>query len=125
MASEGNHRQETGRLGESLACDVLTRRGYEIVERNWRCVRGEVDIVARDGACWAFVEVKTRRGRAAGLPEDGLTEHKAERLVELAQLYLAEHALGDVDWRVDLVAIELDAQGGVRRLNVIPAVGAD
>ena len=113
-------RQGVGRLGEQLACASLSERGYDIVERNWRCARGEIDIVARDGQCWVFAEVKTRRGRGAGLPEDGLTRRKAERLTELAQIYLHEHALGQVDWRIDLVAIELDRQGRVRRLTVVP-----
>ena len=84
-----------------------------------------LDIVARDGDCWAFVEVKTRRGSRSELPEDGLTPSKVERLVELAETYLAEHDLENVDWRIDLVAIELDSRDGVRRLNVIPGVGVD
>lgn len=121
MRQSGKDRQKTGSLGEGVACDALSRRGYDIVERNWRCAHGEVDIVARDGACWVFVEVKTLRG--GGLPEEGLTERKAERLVELAQIYLAEHGLDDVDWRIDLVAVELDARDAVKRLNVIPGVG--
>lgn len=104
-----------------MACEALSRRGYVVVERGWRCSRGELDIVARDGACWVFVEVKTRHGRSAGLPEEGLTSRKAARLAELAQLYLAEHTVGPLDWRIDLVAIELDSRGGVRRLNVVPA----
>ena len=114
--------KKVGKLGEQLACESLARRGYEIVERNWRCSRGEIDIVARDGDCWVFVEVKTRRGRGAGLPEDGFTRRKAERLTELAQIYLFERALGQVDWRIDLAAVELDAQGRVRRLTVVPCV---
>lgn len=118
-------RQSTGRHGEWLASEALTQRGIEIVERNWRCSRGELDIVARDGACWVFVEVKTRHGRHAGLPEDGLTDSKAERLVELAQTYLGEHDLHDVDWRIDLVAIELDARDRVTRLDLISSVGTD
>jgi putative endonuclease len=112
-------RKRTGSHGEDLASVHLAQRGYEIVARGWRCARGEVDIIAREGACWVFVEVKTRHGQRAGLPEEGLTPRKAARLVELAQTYLAECALGEVDWRIDLVAIELDAHGAVARLNHI------
>ncbi len=112
----------TGDLGERLALEALLRRGYEVVERGWRCARGEVDLVARDGSCWVFVEVKTRRGHGAGWPEEALTPAKGARLVELAQLYLAEHELGQVDWRIDLVAIELDRRDRVVRLNLVPAV---
>ena len=118
-------RQRLGRLGEDLACASLARRGYVIVERNWRCPRGEIDIVARDGECWVFVEVKTRRGRGAGLPEDGLTRRKGERLAELAEMYLHQHALGQVGWRIDLVAIELGPRDQVERLSVVPCVAVD
>jgi putative endonuclease len=120
-----NTRRGTGLLGERLAAEALMRRGYEIVERGWRCPGGEVDIVARDGECWVFVEVKTRHGRAAGLPDEALTPRKAERLTQLAQTYLGEHSLGMVDWRLDLVAIELDAHDGVQRLEIVPRVGID
>ena len=116
-------RVKTGALGEQIACDHLAARGYEIVARNWRCPRGEIDIVARDGACWAFVEVKTRRGLAAGLPEDAMTPRKLARLIELAQTFLAECEAGEVDWRIDLVAIELGRGNAVRRLELVPGVG--
>lgn len=109
-----------GDLGERLACDALAKRGYILVERNWRCAEGEVDIIARDGAVWVFAEIKTRRGCNAGLPEDGLTPHKAERLVRLAQAYLAAHDLYEVDWRIDFVGIELDGLGAVKRMNIVP-----
>lgn len=118
-------RGKTGILGEQLACDHLASRGYEIVDRNWRCAHGEIDIVARDGACWAFVEVKTRRGRGAGLPEEAITPHKLGRLVELAQTYLAENALDSIDWRIDLVAVELSPRGEVQRLQHLPGVALD
>ena len=116
-------RQSTGRLGEELACTALARRGYEIIDRNWRCPGGEIDIVARDGECWAFVEVKTRRGRGAGLPEEALTARKAAHMTVAAEAYLADHELGDVTWRLDLVAIELDARDAVQRLDILTAVG--
>ncbi|HHX42898.1 MAG TPA: YraN family protein [Chloroflexi bacterium] len=118
-------RRTTGIQGEQLACEHLVARGYEIVDRNWRCARGEIDIVARDGACWAFVEVKTRRGRGAGLPEDAITPRKLARLVELAQIYQTEHALDSVSWRIDVVAIELGPQDAVRRLQLVPGIGLD
>ncbi len=120
-----SERRRTGALGEDLACEALSRRGYRIIERGWRCPLGEVDVVAQDGACWVFVEVKTRRGRGTGAPEEALTPRKARRLTELAQTYLAERALGQVDWRIDLVAIELDRRDHVRCLRVIPAVIAE
>ena len=125
-----NSKRELGNLGESLACDSLARRGYAIVERGWRTPQGEVDIVARDGDCWVFVEVKARHGRGAGLPEEALTPAKLARLSELAEAFLAERAgdgsaVGETDWRIDLVAIELGRDDRVRRLTVLPALAPD
>jgi putative endonuclease len=107
-----------GRWGEDVAARHLTALGYEIVARNWRCEAGEVDIVARDGETWVFVEVRTRRGRRFGTPEESITGAKQARLIEVAGAYLAEHDLGDVDWRVDVVAIELGPDG-LWRVDVI------
>ena len=113
-------RKQLGAWGERLAADHLQAKGYEIVQRNWRCRRGEIDLVAQAGAELVFVEVKTRRGRAMGTPEEGLTPHKARKLLQLAQYYLHEHELDDADWRIDLVAVELDAQGKLLRCEHIP-----
>ncbi|UCG24208.1 MAG: YraN family protein [Chloroflexota bacterium] len=112
-------RKKLGAWGESVAAEHLTANGYDIVERNWRCQRGEVDIVAWAGSQLVFAEVKTRRGRAMGSPEEGLTRQKAQKLIELATIYVAE--LGrEVDWRIDLVAVELDASGRLLRCEHIP-----
>ena len=113
------NRKELGASGESLAADHLEANGYEIVARNWRCQQGEIDLVAKMGDEYAFVEVKTRRGRGSGLPEEALTPHKSRKLLRLGELYTAEHDL-DVGWRVDLVAIELDAKGKLLRCEHIP-----
>lgn len=69
-------RVRLGRLGEDLASAELVRRGYEIEARNWRCRLGEVDIVARHEDLWAFFEVRTRRGREYGTPEESVTPAK-------------------------------------------------
>lgn len=89
-------RRRLGPWGESLAATYLGSRGLQILDRGWRCARGEIDLVARDGSVLVFVEVKTRRGRAVGTPEEGLTPAKARKLAELGQLYLAAQDL-DVD----------------------------
>ena len=118
----GSYKTKLGAAGETIALKALSSRGYALVEQNWRCRRGEVDLVMRDGDCWAFVEVKTRRARGIEPPEAALTATKAQRLVNLAQTYLAVHEMGLVDWRIDLVAIELDAHGAVHRLDVYQGV---
>ena len=112
-------RQKLGRWGESVAARHLEAKGYEIVAHNWRCRQGEIDLVARAGEEWVFVEVKTRRGRDLGTPEEGLTTHKSRKLLELGQLYLAANDM-DVDWRIDLVAVELDKAGKLLRCEHIP-----
>jgi len=115
-------RVELGRRGEGLAAAELTRRGYEVVTRNWRCQAGEVDIVARRGEEWYFFEVRTRRGRGYGTPEESLTPAKQRRMVDVALTYLAERELNDVDWRVGLVAVEMNRAGRLLRLEVYESI---
>lgn len=114
-------RQAIGRYGEDLAAHELEKLGFRIVDRNWRTGRGEIDLVAWDGDILVFVEVKTRRGRSMGTPEEGLTKNKSEKLLEMAQMYLLGHDL-DVNWRIDLVAVELNRGGRLVRLEHIPNV---
>ena len=125
MSQRPTGRKATGDLGERLACQALVLRGYDIVVRNWRCREGEVDIIARDGDVWVFVEVKTRHGRAGGLPEEGLSSRQANGLVELAQVYLGQEELSDVSWRIELAAIELGPRDQVTRMNIVPHIGVN
>jgi len=108
-----------GRRGEELAAEELRRRGYEIVERNWRCDVGEVDIVARRGPVWAFVEVRTRRGEAFGAPEESITPRKRARMQAVAERYIAQHGLQDVDGQLLMVAVEMDRTGRLQRVEVL------
>ncbi|MCA9981642.1 MAG: YraN family protein [Anaerolineales bacterium] len=121
-----NARQKLGRWGENVAATHLESKGYAIRARNWRCVHGEVDLIAQkqaaDGLLIAFVEVKTRHGRGKGSPEEALTPRKAQKLLLCAQFFLAEHNINDVDWQIDLIAIELDANGKLERLEHLPSV---
>jgi len=110
-------RRRLGNWGEGVAAVRLEAEGYAIVARNWRCAAGEIDLVARDGETLVFVEVKTRRGRAYGAPEEALTPRKAQKLLQLGAQYVYENALGDINWRIDLVAIELDTRGLLLRCD--------
>jgi putative endonuclease len=112
-------RKVTGEVGEDLACVLLKEKGYQVIERHWRCARGEIDIIAKDGDYWAFVEVKTRHGDHAGLPEEALTRSKWVRISELAQTYMGAHNLEGVDWRIDLVALELCSDNRIKRVNIV------
>jgi len=114
-----DHRQRLGRRGEDLAAAHLAGLGYEIVARNWRCPAGELDIVARQGETLVLVEVRARRSRAFGLPEESITAAKRGRLLACGQYLAAELAWAGV-WRIDLVAVEIGPAGDVQRLAVIP-----
>jgi len=119
-------RQALGQRGEDAAAAFLAAKGYRIEARNWRPtgrvprdVRGELDIVARDGETWVFVEVRARRGQAYGTPEESITPHKAQRLVALAWAYVQTRGLEDADWRIDVVALAMAPDGRVLRTNHI------
>ncbi len=122
-AGDGRHsadgRKKLGAWGERVAATHLESQGYHIITRNWRCRHGEIDLIAQAGELVLFVEVKTRRGRDMGAPEEGLTPAKSRKLIALAETYMAEHDL-DADWRIDLVAVELDKSGKLLRCEHIP-----
>ena len=111
-------RRGLGRRGEELAVKELTRRGYAIRQRNWRCTAGEIDVVADHEGWLVFVEVRARRGRQMGTPEASITPAKRARLIQVAASYLAESELGEVDWRIDVVAVELAPDGTLLRIDV-------
>ncbi len=101
-----SHRQTLARRGEAWAARYLQARGYQLVARNVHTPYGEIDIVARDGPVWAFVEVKTRTTRGYGWPEDAVTSRKLAHMQAAAQYYLAEHdPSGQADWRLEVVAL--------------------
>ena len=94
-----------GRRGEDLAVDYLAGAGLEIVERNWRCSLGEIDIVARDGSETVFVEVKTRAGLGYGHPLESITVAKLARLRRLAGAWCEAHPGSFTSIRIDAVAV--------------------
>jgi putative endonuclease len=102
-----------GRFGEQLATEVLVAHGLVLVERNWRCADGELDIIAVEDQTLVFVEVKTRSSLAYGDPAEAVNQAKAARLRRLAVRWLAEHP--DPHWpelRFDVVAVVRCAPGG-------------
>ena len=111
-------RQGLGRLGERLATEKLISVGYRILEPNFRCRYGEIDIVAEDEQDLVFVEVKTRRGQAYGRPEDAVTVQKQRKLIEVAMHYLELHACYDRSWRIDVVAVQLSVQGKLEEIRL-------
>jgi len=112
-------RRQIGILGEKLALEHLRKRGYKIRETNFRCREGEIDIIAQDKDYLVFVEVRTRRGSDFGTPEESVTVAKKERLVSLALAYLQTHRNLPPSWRFDVVAIELDQDKQISRIELI------
>ena len=94
-----------GDRGEDAAAAYLERAGMTIVERNWRCTAGEVDIVALDERVLVFCEVKTRRTAAKGTPDAAVTPAKQRKYARLAAGYVQENGLGDTQVRFDVVSI--------------------
>ena len=114
-------RRRLGTLGEAHARRYLAARGYQFITANWRCAAGELDLVMRDGDEVVCVEVKTRRGEGAGRAEEAISPAQGRRLLAAAEWFLTERPeLGDLIWRIDLVAITLDARGAVSRVTHWP-----
>jgi putative endonuclease len=119
MGGIPDNRKQIGRRGERMAAEHLRKLGYKIRETNFRRPEGEIDIVAQDKDCLVFVEVRTRTSAAFGTPEESVTAAKKEKLVSLALAYLQTHSKLPSLWRIDVVAIELDSEGSVSRIEVI------
>jgi putative endonuclease len=100
------NQRKLGGSYEQMAADFLSRHGYRILERNFRCRIGEIDIVARDGACLVFVEVKYRSSLRFGGPMAAVNLKKQRTISRVASFYLASHHLGfDTPCRFDVVGI--------------------
>ncbi len=99
-----------GNLGEEVAARFLEKRGFRVLERNWRFRQWELDLICRDKDTIVFVEVKTRRAGGMGIPADALNRRKQTRLVKAASQYLSRHNLWDEPCRFDLAAVVDDGQ---------------
>jgi putative endonuclease len=108
-----------GDFGERVAATHLESKGYEIVERNWSVREGEIDIIATRGQELVFVEVRSRRGRNMGTPEESITGRKAAHVRAAAQMYMQQHPEAPPHARIDVVVLELDAKGRVMRVEQI------
>ncbi len=117
-------RRQTGILGEKLAREFLKRQGYRILETNYRCPRGEIDIVARHKDSLVFVEVRTKTSLEFGSPGESITHAKQGRMRTTALHYLQEHDNLPLQWRIDVVSVELDQRGKLLHIELIEnAVG--
>lgn len=99
-----------GKLGEQMAAAYLEEAGYRILEQNYRCRFGEIDIIAKDGDTIAFVEVKSRRSENYGLPQHAVGPEKQRRISKISLYYLQTHHFYGSDARFDVVAISLRSE---------------
>lgn len=109
-----SHRQKLGGEGEALAAAYLVGRGYHILERNYRCPLGEIDIIAQERETLTFVEVKTRTPASEGYGPPQLAIHlrKRQQLIRVASYYLAQKRISGRDCRFDIVIVRyLRGQG--------------
>jgi putative endonuclease len=105
------HQRAVGKAGEEAAVQYLLQRGYRILERNFRCRFGEIDLIARDGRTLAFIEVKTRRSQSFGPAASAVTFEKQRHLIKASQIYMAQKGKVDDLCRFDVVTIDMHAHG--------------
>jgi putative endonuclease len=112
-------RKPLGDLGEQLAKKHLRKKGYKLIESNYRCHSGEIDIVAKQKDCLVFIEVRTKSTLAFGTPEESLSPTKQKHMIKTAYHYLQNHQKLPENWRIDLVAVELGADSKLRRIEIL------
>lgn len=122
MTTTTTAKQALGAYGESLAARHLTSRGMILLDRNWRCDAGELDLVLRDGDVLVACEVKTRSSDRCGTPHEAVTDLKLARLRRLVVRWREAHGVGAVEMRIDLVAV-LRPRRGPSRIEHVRGIG--
>jgi putative endonuclease len=110
-------RKEVGKLGEALAVEYLKNNGFVIIETNYRCPCGEIDIIAQEADYIVFTEVRTKTGNLFGTPEESVSQNKKKHLIDTAYTYLNEKDKLQADWRIDFIAVELDRNNKPSRIE--------
>jgi putative endonuclease len=111
-----------GKKGEDLASNYLHKKGYRIIDRNFKKGYGELDIIALQDSTLVFIEVKTRIGREFGLPEEAVTPRKLREVIKTAQYYKLLHPQLPEAMQVDVIGIELDSSDRIVYFNHIQSV---
>jgi len=113
-------RRTVGAAGEEAAARALVREGWTLLDRNARTRSGEIDIVAERSGRLGFVEVKTRRSRAAGTPEEAVDDGKVSRVAKAAAEYLRGRGLAGAPSEILVAAVDMDAAGKVLAVRIVP-----
>lgn len=119
----GDDRKARGRRAEQIAADYLVANGYAILERNWRCRTGELDLIAMQGDSLVIVEVRSRNGKSAafGTPAESMTPRKIRQVRETAAVYLHMANKSGAKIRFDMIGIILQPDGEPENINHIMA----
>ena len=104
---------EIGRLAEDKVADLLKKKGYRIIERNFRTKAGEIDIIAEDGETIVFVEVRFRKNRSFGTPEETVDPKKIKKIILTANRYISMKNITNKDIRFDVIAVDTE---GIRHI---------
>ena len=101
------NKRELGKKGEGLACKALEKEGYRIIDKNFSCKQGELDIIAEEKGTICFIEVKSRTSISYGLPEESVTNWKQRKLLKVAFIYIEKKRIKPMDMRFDIVSVDL------------------
>lgn len=115
----GREKIKVGKIGEGIALEFLKRRGYKVLETNFRTPFGELDLVARKKDFTVFVEIKTRTTSSLGPPYLSVTRIKQEHLIKNALCYLKRYGLVDSNWRIDVVSVKLNREYEAEDIEII------
>ena len=112
MSKNKQRPYDLGKSGEEIALHYLEDKKYKIIARGFRLFRGEIDIIAFDRKTLVFVEVKTRKSRDFGLPEESVTPSKQRQIRRIAQGFLAKNNFQDVECRFDVISLSFNENKG-------------
>jgi len=116
------HNLDIGRLGEDIAKGYLEKKGYSIIDQNYKNKYAEIDLICQHENTIVFVEVKTRMGEQFGIPEDAINRNKLRRLIRNAQVYMMRKNY-DMDFRIDGICIVLDKNKQIKRIEHYENIG--
>jgi putative endonuclease len=113
--------KQIGRIGEEIAQNYLIVNGYIIIDKNFSCKIGEIDIIAKEGEYIVFVEVKTRRSKKYGIPCEAVDYWKKNKIIKVANYYINNKKLyeSNVQYRFDVIEIYLDNKENIEKINLI------
>lgn len=100
-----NEKKILGNLGEDIACKFILDKGYEIIDRNFYCKQGEIDIIAKDKEFFVFIEVKTRKNKNYGRPIDAITFYKKKHFINSIEYYMYKYKFENIPVRIDVIEI--------------------